>query len=64
MALGIHFDNCGSLCAPVPSLLSLLVIYVELGQEGLGVTLVLDDQKARIELLSGGKIIVAVSLDL
>ena len=64
MALGMHFENCGSLCAPVPGLIVYLVIYVELGQEGLGVTLVLDDQKARIELLSGGKIIVAVSLDL
>ena len=52
MALGIHFDNCGSLRAPGKVLLVHLGIYVELGQEGLDITLVIDGNKARIEVLS------------
>ena len=62
MALGSHFDNCGSFCAPVPGLLVYLVIYVESGKEILDITLVLDFQKASLEVLSDGQIIVAVSL--
>ena len=42
MALGLHFDNFGSLRAPVLGLIVSLVIYVELVQEGLGINLFLD----------------------
>ena len=35
VALGMHFENCGSLCAPVPGLLLPLGIDVELGQDEL-----------------------------
>ena len=42
MALGMNFDSCSSLRAFVPGLLVFLNIYVELGQEGLYITLVLD----------------------
>ena len=62
VALGMHFENFGSLRAPVPGLLVSMGIYVELGQEGLGITLVLDGQKASLEVLGEGQIIVAVSL--
>ena len=48
----MYVDNCGSICAPVPGLLVSLGIDVELGQEGLDIILVLDVQKARIEVLS------------
>ena len=62
MTLYMHFDNSGSLCAPVPGLIVYLGIYIELGQEGLDITLVLHGKKARLEVLIEGKIIVAVSL--
>ena len=62
MKFGMHFDNFGSLRDPVPGLLVSLVIYVELGQKGLDITLVIDDQKDRLEVLSEGKILVAFSL--
>ena len=52
MNLGMHFDNCGSLCAPVPGLLVSLGIYVELGQEVLDITLVIDGHKASLEVIS------------
>ena len=42
MALGIHFDNCGNLRDPVRGLLFSMGIDVELGQEVLDNTLVLD----------------------
>ena len=42
----MHFDNFVSPCAPVPVLLVYLGIDVELGQEGLYITLVLDGKKA------------------
>ena len=38
IALVVHFVNCGSLHASLTVLLVYLVIYVELGQEGLDVT--------------------------
>ena len=62
MDLGIHIDSFGSLRAPVPSLLISLVMYVELEQEGLDITLVLDCQKASLEILSKGHIIFSNSL--
>ena len=58
----MHFDNCGSLLAPVPGLLFYLGIDVELGQEGSDITLVIDGQKTRLELLSESQLLVAVSL--
>ena len=61
--MGIHFDNCGSLCALFLGLLVSLVIYVELVQEGLDITLVLDDQKASLEVLSEVQMLVSISLD-
>ena len=42
MPLKIHSDSFGNLCAPVPGLLVSLGIYVELGQEGLDIALILD----------------------
>ena len=42
MALGVHFEIFGSLRAPVMGLLVSLDIDVELGQEGLDITLILD----------------------
>ena len=52
MELGMYFDSCGSLRDPVQRLLITLGIWVELGQEGLDITLVIDGNKARIEVLS------------
>ena len=43
MALGIHFGVFGCLCDPVLVLLVSLCIHVELGQEVLEITLILDD---------------------
>ena len=62
MALGVNFDGFGSLCAPVPGLLVYLFIDVELVQEGLEVTSIIDGYKASLELLGEGQIIVSVSL--
>ena len=42
MPLKIHFDSFGNLCAPVKGLLVSLGIYVEFGQEGLDIALILD----------------------
>ena len=52
VAFMVHFDSWGSLRAPVPGLLVFLGIYFQLGQEGLDITLVLDLQKAGLEVLS------------
>ena len=57
----MHFDNCGNLCAPVTFIKFPLGIYVELGQEGLEITFVLDKQNSRIEVFSEGQFLVAVS---
>ena len=62
VALGMHFDNFGSLHAPFPSLMFSLGIDVELGQEVLDITLVLDVHKTSLEFLSEGQLLVAVSL--
>ena len=61
VALRMHFENWGSICEHFPSILVYLEIDIELGQEGLEINLVLDDQKARLEVLSEGHIIVDVS---
>ena len=58
----MKFVNCGSIYAPVPGLLVSLDIDVELVQEGLDITLVLDGHKASLEVLSEGQIIIDVSL--
>ena len=58
----MKFDNCGSLRAPVPVLLIYLGIDVELGQEGLDITLIHDGHKASLEGISKGQLIVDVSL--
>ena len=62
MNLGVHFDNFGSLHAPVLGLIVSLGIYIELVQEGLGITLVQGDQKNILEVLSEGQLLVTVSL--
>ena len=62
MALGMHFDSFGSLCAPVPGLLVSLSIDVELVQEGFDITFILDGYKASLEPLGEDHLIVAVSL--
>ena len=43
VALGMHSDNFGSICAPFPGLIFSLYIDIELVQEGLDVYLILDD---------------------
>ena len=62
MALGVHFDNCGSIHDPFPGLLTYLGIDIEFVQEVLDVTLFLDVQKAGLEFISEGQLLVAVSL--
>ena len=57
LALGMFFDNCGSLCAPVSGLIFSLGNGVESGQEVLYIYLVLDVHKASLELLSEVKLI-------
>ena len=61
MELGINFNNCGSLHAPVPGLPIYLDIDVEFGQEGLDITLVIGGQKASLEVLSEGQLLVSIS---
>ena len=63
MALGMNFDNCSSLHDLVPGLKFSMRIYVELEQEGLDTTLVLDGQKARLEIIREGKNLVYVSFN-
>ena len=58
----MNFDNCGSLCAHVLGLLVNLVIDVDLGEEGLDITLVLDGHKASLEVIIEGHLLVDVSL--
>ena len=58
----MQFDNCGSLRAPIPGLLISLGIDVELVKEGLYIALVLDGQKASLEVLSEGQLLVSVFL--
>ena len=62
VALGVHFEKCGSLRAPVPGLLFSLGVYVELVQEGLDITLVLDVQKAILEVPNESQLLFAASL--
>ena len=63
MDLVVHFGNYDSLRAPVTGLLVYLGIDVELGKEGLNITLVLNVQKASLEVLSEGQLLVDVYLD-
>ena len=42
MALGMNFDSFGSLLEPIPGVLVSQGIFFELGQEGLGISLILD----------------------
>ena len=58
----MYFENYCILCANSSVLLASPGIGVEFKQEGLGITLVLDGQKADLEFLSGGQLILAVSL--
>ena len=62
MALRMHFYNCISLRAPVPGLIVYLGIYVELIQEILNVTFVLDVQKSRLEVFNEIYLIFDISL--
>ena len=62
MGVGMQFGRCGSLYAPVLGLLVSLGIYVELRREGLDMILFLDGQKAILEVLSKGQLLVAVSI--
>ena len=48
MALGMKFGSFCSICAPVPGLLISLGIDIEMGQEGLGIALILDGYKASL----------------
>ena len=62
MALGTHFDNCASICEPVTRLIISLGSNVDMGQEGLDITLVLDGKNTSLQVLSAGQILVAVYL--
>ena len=62
MSLRMIFGNFGCICYPVPGLLVSLDIDVELGQKVLDITLVLDGQKSRLEVLREGQILVALFL--
>ena len=62
MALGMHFENCGSICEPVTRLIISLGSNVDMGQEGLDITLVLDGKNTSLQVLSAGQILVAVYL--
>ena len=64
LAMGMYFGNCGSLCDPFPGILVYVGIYVELGQKGLDITLVLGGHKSSLEVLSEAQLIVDVSLTL
>ena len=48
----MHLLNCGSLRVPILGLIVSLGIDIELGQEVLDITLVLDDQKAILGVLT------------
>ena len=61
MTLGVKFDNFCILCAPALGLLVSLGIYVELGQEGLFIALILDSYTASLEVIGEGQLLVAVS---
>ena len=61
MAVGIYFDSCGRIRAPVPGLLFSLSNQVDLVQEGFDIILVLDGHKVRLEVLSHGWLLVAIS---
>ena len=63
MSLRMIFGNFGCICYPVPGLLVSLDIDVELGQKVLDITLVLDGQKSRLEVLSEGHILASISFD-
>ena len=58
----INFVSFGSLRDPVLGLLVPLEIWVELGQEGLGIILVLGRQNPIIELISEDQFILSISL--
>ena len=58
----MHFYNCGNLRATVPGLILSLVICIELVHGGLDIILVVDDQKAILELHSEGQFLFDVSL--
>ena len=62
MALRMHFGSFGSLCAPVLGLIVSLGIDVELGQEVLDISLILDGNNFSLEVLGQGQLLVAVSL--
>ena len=60
--LDMNFDICGSIRAPVTGLIASIGIGVELVQDVLDITLVLDNQKASLEVLSEGQLLVDISL--
>ena len=64
MPLGIYFGNSDSICDSVLGLLVLLTIDVELVNKYLDIALVLDGQKARLEVLIEDPLLVYVSISL
>ena len=60
MSMGMNLDCFGSIHAPVPGLITSLVIFVELGHEGLNITLVFDGLEASVEVLSQGQLLIDV----
>ena len=58
--MGMNLDYFGSIHAPVPGLITSLVILVELGHEVLNITLVLDGLEANVEIISQGQLLIDV----
>ena len=58
--MGMNLECFGSIHAPVPGLITSLVILVELGHEGLNITVVLDGLEASVEVLSQVQLLIDV----
>ena len=58
--MGINLDYFGSFHSPVPGLITSLVILVELGHDGLDITLFLDGLEASVEVLSQVQLLIDV----
>ena len=56
----MNLDCFGSIHAPLPKLITSLVILVELVHEVLNITLVLDGLEASVEVLSQGQLLIDV----
>ena len=60
MSMGMNLDCFGSIHAPIPGLITSLVILVELVHEVLNITLVLDGLEARVEIIIQVQLLINV----